>query len=62
MCQVLKVSRSAFYEWLNRPLGRRQEQDIIYLAKITEIFNASMAIEGLKNSSEKKGLSVAKTG
>ena len=63
MCQVLKVSRSAFYEWLNRPLGRRQEQDIIYLAKITEIFNASDATYGhrrIKKQLRKEGFKCSK--
>jgi len=34
LCAVLKVSRSAFYDWLNRPVSMRQQDDDKLVVKI----------------------------
>lgn len=55
----MKVSRSAYYDWLNRPLSRRQEQDIILLKKITKIFNESDSTYGhrrIKKQLKRQGI------
>jgi len=46
MCQILEVSRSAYYEWLNRPLTKREEDDIVLSKMIKEIFNDSRRTYG----------------
>ncbi len=38
MCQVLKVSRSAFYDWTSRPKTQRQIEDSNLRGKILKIF------------------------
>jgi putative transposase len=59
MCQVFKVGRSAYYDWLNRPLSRRQEQDIVLLVEITKIFQESNSTYGhrrVKKQLKKQGI------
>ncbi len=59
MCQVFKVGRSAYYDWLNRPLSRRQEQDIVLLAEVTKIFQESNSTYGhrrVKKQLKKQGI------
>lgn len=31
MCRALGVSQSGFFAWQERPAGRRQQQDMVYL-------------------------------
>jgi putative transposase len=38
MCAVLGVTRSSFYDWLNRPSTKREEEDLILSGKIKSIF------------------------
>lgn len=38
MCQVLKVSRSGYYNWLKYPISQRKIEDIKLKQKITEIY------------------------
>jgi putative transposase len=38
MCQVLKVSRSGFYDWRNRSLSSRRQADQAILPKIVKVF------------------------
>lgn len=59
MCHILKVSRSAYYEWLKRPLSFRQEQDLILLEQITKIFIESDSTYGhrrVKRKLRKQGI------
>lgn len=59
MCQVLEVSRSAFYDWLNRPTSHRQEQDKELLKHIRKIFDESDATYGhrrIKGTLKKQGI------
>jgi putative transposase len=63
MCQVLKVSRSAYYDWLNRPLSYRQEQDKELLIEIKKIFNESDSTYGhrrMKGTLKKQGIMASK--
>lgn len=46
MCTVLQVSRSAFYEWLNRPTTDRELEDRKLTAQIRVIFNKSRQTYG----------------
>lgn len=46
MCQVLRVSRSGFYEWLNRKPGRRAHEDQRLLGLIRTSFTQSDATYG----------------
>jgi len=46
MCQVLKVSRSGFYDWNSREKGQRQMENEMLKEKIKEIFNKSRALYG----------------
>lgn len=34
MCRVLGVSQSGFFAWQDRPVCRRQQQEMVYLAHI----------------------------
>ena len=46
MCEVLKVSRSAYYEWLKRPMTNREIEDIKLSEQIKVIFNESRQTYG----------------
>ena len=46
MCQVLKVSRSGFYDWNSRKKSRRQMENEILREKIEEIFKKSRELYG----------------
>jgi putative transposase len=39
MCQVLCVSRSGYYHWLNHPISQRKIKDMELKQKITEIYH-----------------------
>ena len=46
MCQVLKVSRSGYYDWLKYPLSKRKIEDMKIKQKITEIYYNSRKTYG----------------
>ncbi|SCZ11903.1 putative transposase [Alkaliphilus peptidifermentans DSM 18978] len=63
MCQTLEVSRSAFYDWRDRPLSHSKEQDIKLLVHIKEIFDESDSTYGhrrIKRKLNKKGIKASK--
>jgi len=41
MCRALKVSRGGYYAWLERPLSKRAQENIILLERIEQISKAS---------------------
>jgi putative transposase len=41
LCEVLDVSRSGFYAWLNRPISARTALDAALVAAIGRSFRAS---------------------
>jgi putative transposase len=62
MCQVFDVTRSAFYEWLERPVSRRVEQDKQLLIKIKKLFDDSDSTYGhrrIKRILRKLGVKVS---
>jgi len=46
MCQVLKVQRSGYYAWKERPVSPREQANIELLAKIREAFELSRSTYG----------------
>jgi putative transposase len=46
LCRVLKVSRSGYYDWKDRPPSKRSRQDAQLTAKIREIHDRSRGIYG----------------
>jgi putative transposase len=46
LCKVLKVSRSGYYDWKDRPPSRRSREDIALSAKIHEIHERSRGTYG----------------
>jgi len=46
MCQVLKVSRSGYYDWVKYPLSKRRIKDMKLKQKITEIYTNSRKTYG----------------
>jgi putative transposase len=59
MCQVLEVSRSAYYDWLKRPVSYREENDKELIIHIKEIFDESDSTYGhrrIKKALRKKGI------
>lgn len=38
MCPLLKVSSSAYYDWLNRPTSAREAEDVVLTELVTEVF------------------------
>ena len=59
MCQVFKLCRSAYYDWLNKPVSYRKEMDCELLYHIKNIFYASDNTYGhrrIKKTLRKKGI------
>lgn len=52
MCQILKVSRSAFYEWLTRPESERSKEDKRLGSKVAEIHQKSRQTYGARRIRE----------
>jgi putative transposase len=46
MCRLLKVSRSGFYAWLDRPMSARARADLALTAKIEAIHRRSKGVYG----------------
>lgn len=45
-CEVLAVSRSGYYDWLNRPVSERESENIVLLSRIREIHDHSKETYG----------------
>jgi len=46
LCQVLRVPRSSYYAWRQRPLSRRAVQNQVLRAKLASLFNAHRKVYG----------------
>jgi putative transposase len=46
LCKVLKVSRSGYYHWKNRPLSKKSQQDAALSQRIREIHHRSRKTYG----------------
>jgi len=46
MCHVMRVARSCYYEWLNRPLSKQQEEDLVLGEEIKKSFKESRCTYG----------------
>lgn len=46
MCRVLRVSRSGYYAWQSRPVGRREDNNRVLLEHIRRFHKASREIYG----------------
>jgi len=63
MCQVLKVSRSGYYDWVKYPLSKRRIEDMKLKQKITEIYANSRKTYGSPRIYQKllrKGYAIGK--
>lgn len=49
MCRLLKISRSGFYAWLDRPMCERQRIDLMLTGKIAAIHRRSRGTYGSPN-------------
>ena len=49
MCRVLKISRSGFYAWLDRPMCERRRFDLMLTGKIEAIHRRSRGTYGSPN-------------
>ncbi len=59
MCQTFDISRSAYYNWLNKPLSHHQEKDRELIHHIKKIFDESDSTYGhrrVKKELKKKGI------
>ena len=48
MAKVLHVSESGYYKWLSRPHSKREEEDLVLIQMIAEIFYASHEVFGVR--------------
>ncbi len=48
MCRLLSVSSSGYYDWRNRPLSKRAQENAILAAKIKSIFDEGKERSGAK--------------
>ena len=63
MCQVLKVSRSSYYDWLNRPLSKRKKDDHKLLSHIKRIHKETVETYGIRRMTDqlnKEGIKCGK--
>jgi transposase InsO family protein len=63
MCQVFGVSRSGFYEWLNRPASARSQEDSRLGEQVKTAFRDSRETYGtrrLKHTLQNQGLQVSR--
>jgi hypothetical protein len=51
MCRVLGVAASGYYEWLNRPMSNRAQEDARPASMIRTSFEASQGVYGARASS-----------
>lgn len=60
----MDVSRSAFYDWLNRPRTKREEEDLILVGKIRALFfetNCTYGHRRIKKQLRKEGIKTSNT-
>jgi len=63
MCDLLKVNRSSYYEWLNNPEAATRRQDKIFSEKISMIFLKSRSTYGsrrIKEALAKEGIIISR--
>lgn len=48
MCQVLKVARAGFYQWLHQPESQRAQEDRRLLELIRQSYDASYGVYGAR--------------
>lgn len=48
MCQMPRVSRSAYYDWLKRPESKRQQEDRSLLKAIERVHKNSRKTYGIR--------------
>jgi putative transposase len=48
MCDLLSVSTSGYYDWRDRPLSTRAQENILLSAKIKKIFDDEYSRAGAK--------------
>jgi putative transposase len=53
MCRLLKISRSGFYAWLDRPMSDRDREDLMLTRKIEAIHRRSKGVYGLADHSRR---------
>ena len=46
LCRVLKVSRSGYYDWKDRPLSKRDQENAALMEKIREVHDRSRRTYG----------------
>ena len=49
MCRLLRISRSGYYAWLERPISTRARADLSLTAKIEAIYRRSKGVYGSPN-------------
>ena len=49
MCRVLRISRSGFYAWHDRPMSARARRDLWLTGKIEAIHRRSRGVHGSPN-------------
>ena len=49
MCRLLRISRSGFYAWLDRPMSKRARSDLALTGKIEAIHRRSRGVYGSPN-------------
>jgi putative transposase len=49
MCRLLRISRSGFYAWLERPMSERDRTDLMLTGKIEAIHRRSKGVYGSPN-------------
>ncbi|NPV54624.1 MAG: IS3 family transposase [Firmicutes bacterium] len=62
MCQVLEVSRSGYYAWLDRPKSSRQQEDEKLLVHIKQVFEKSRHLYGYLRVTRKLNVDGIKCG
>ena len=61
MCKQLCVSHSGYYDWRDRPLSKRAQENAILAAKIKAIFDEEHARAGAKRIAKRLNLEGTKT-
>ena len=46
LCRVLRVSRSGYYDWKDRPLSKRARENVLLTKKLREIHERSRGTYG----------------
>lgn len=52
MCQVLRVSRSSYYAWFNKPVSKRKKDDYRVLSHIKRIHKESFGTYGIRRMTD----------